>query len=205
MLTQEHRAYLEGRGYTPELLEEDNPYSVVGQVRQLGQLLDHPDGAVAWNTYSAAGTPMGVLCREVNIKKYRWAQCDNVEHIPMIYGSEKDYDLLWKTKTIVLAEGIMDRVALKRLWPHEAPIFARLTKGVGKQLLTFLDRYAETTITVFDNDDPGRTATQRTELKRPGTQSLLLPAKDPSKFLADYGLLKARALVRKRVELLSDI
>jgi len=203
-LTEEHRAYLLSRGYTPELLLEDQPFSVNGKVSRLGLTVEHQDGAVGWDVFSMAQSPMGILTRETKQKKYRWAQKKEVEHLPIMFGSKRDYELLWETKKAVISEGIFDRVALKRLWPTPTPIFARLTKGIGKQFLVFLSRYADEVITVFDNDDPGRTATERTENKLEGAKSLLLPAHDPAKFLETYGEAKGRALIRKRLLTLED-
>jgi 5S rRNA maturation endonuclease (ribonuclease M5) len=158
--------------------------------------------AVCWQTHSMSGELMGILARELGASKYRWAQKPNCEHLPIMFGSPRDYQLLWDTRRMVLTEGQFDRVAMKRLLPEDTAVFARLTKGVGKLLLVFVQRYADEVITIFDNDDPGKDATDKTEEKIPTSQSLLLPTKDPSKLLELYGFPKAKELVRRRWSML---
>lgn len=196
------KEYLESRGYNQKLLEEDQPFTLVGEGRTPWDYKLEMDRAVCWMVRSMSGALMGILARELDQSKYRWAQKPGCEHLPIMYGSPRDYELLWKTGRLVITEGQFDRIAMKRLLPEETAVFARLTKGVGKLLLVFIQRYASEVVTVFDNDDPGRDATEKTENKIPGAQSLLLPTKDPSKLLELYGFLKAKDLVKRRWSML---
>lgn len=197
-------AYLQSRGYDQRLLKEDQPFSFEGKRKTpWGSELDHPL-SMAWEVRSIAGTMLGVQVRELEQKKYRWAQAPNTEHLPSLYGSPRDYQLLWETRTLVFAEGIMDRVALKRLWPGEIAIFARLSKGIGKQLQVFVERHVQTMVTCFDNDEPGREATAATLKRFPWAQPLDLPTQDPGKLITSptYGIARARDLLKKRVSIL---
>lgn len=193
------QTYLTDRGYNRDLFEQDKPFSFEGQHRTAwGSKLEHPI-SMAWEVRAMSGHLIGVQVRELEQKKYRWAQAPNVEHLPIIYGSERDYELLWETGKAVFAEGIMDRVALKRTWPYEIAVFARLTKGIGKQLINFVERLVEEPILAFDNDEPGDKATEKTELRIPRAVSIKLPTKDPSELLRLYGLSRARSLLKQRV------
>lgn len=204
MLTAEHEAYLRSRGYNDALLAEDKPFSVIKETQHEGLKLD-PDGtAIAWEVRAMSGTLIGVQFREFEKKKYRWAQVPGTEHIPNWMGSSWDQQDLYETGRCAIAEGILDRIALKRLWPHRVPVFARLSKGVGKQLQFHMKRYVTRLVTVFDNDEGGVEATETVAKLFPHAESITLPAKDPSKFLEDYGEIRARSLFKKRLEALDD-
>lgn len=204
MLNAEHEAYLRSRGYNDALLAEDKPFSVNGSLSRHGLRIEHEGGAIGWDVRSMSGDVLGILTREYPNKKYRWAQVRGFDHVPNWMGSDWDQQQLYETGCCVLAEGILDRVALKRLWPRKVPIFARLSKGIGKQLGIHMSRYATRIVTVFDNDEPGQEATAAIAKLFPHAESFNLPSKDPSKFLESYGEVKGRVLLKKRLETLND-
>lgn len=196
------KEYLESRGYNTALLAQDLPFTLKGEGRTPWDYKLEMERAVCWMVHSMSGELMGILARELGESKYRWAQKPGTEHLPIMYGSRRDYELLWQTGRMVITEGQFDRIAMKRLLPEETAVFARLTKGVGKLLVIFIQRYASEVITIFDNDEAGRDGTARTEEKLPFAQSMLLPTKDPSKLLELYGFPRAKDLVRRRWSML---
>jgi len=147
-----------------------------------------------------SGQFLGVQTRQIEEKAYRWFQGPDTHHLPILYGTPEDFEILYRTKKLVLAEGPFDRKAVKLALPDHA-VLARLSKGVGKQIIHFIRRYADHIWLAFDMDEPGRQAIKETKEKladRTITE-LEFPRKDPSKVFEDKGLPFLRNLLQKQI------
>jgi len=203
-------AYLRGRGYTNELLREDLCHwneggrctSALFQDDTSSIRVEDDRPIIYWPAYSGSGKLIGVQTRLVEEKDYRWYQAPDAGHLPIMFGSTRDYQLLWEQRKVILTEGIFDRVALKRALP-EFPVIARLSKGVSKQLVIFLKRHAKQVYPVFDNDEAGQKATEKTvrllgeELE---VNPLRLPIKDASEYRARWGVKALRQHLENQLE-----
>lgn len=188
-LSQEQTNYLLGRGYTLELIEEEGVFGVQAESTFHGRPIKDCAGCIGWPVYSISGEPIGVQTRELERKKYRFHQLRHTEHLPLVFGTEKDWNLLWTTGKMILTEGAFDRVALKRAAPDRA-IFARMSKGAPNQLRSLIRRYVTHLWTAFDNDEAGEEAVETTELKLKGrvdVNNLQFPFKDPALMLEKRG------------------
>jgi len=98
-----------------------------------------------------------------------------------------------------LVEGILDRVAIRRLVPDKA-VLARLSKGVGRQMVHSLRRQVSRIWVAFDMDDAGNKGLEQVrQLFEPDVEviRLVYPAKDPANLLEKYGMRAADNLTRQ--------
>lgn len=195
--------YLKSRGYNSQLLREDAPFSL-GQgkfTREEVEISCHSD-SVIWESRSMSGALIGYQAREISEHVYRWFQSPKASHLPIIFGSQKDHSLFYETGSVILAEGIFDRVALKLCFPDRA-VYSRLSKGVAKSLVYFLKRFGKRVFVAFDQDDPGRKAAGTTEERLESyldVVNLSFPYKDPSLFLEKRGVSRMREYLKPQIE-----
>jgi len=194
------------RGYTEDHLLRESVYGINGDrcFIENREIIDCR-GCVAWLAVSMSGIPVGVQTREIEEKKYRWHQFDKVEHLPMLYGSEDDWDLLWHSGSMFLTEGPFDRIAVKRALPDRA-VFARLSKGTSNQMLSLIRRYVKHIWFAFDSDEEGDKAAIRSESllgEDVNTYQLRFPYKDPSEMLSKRGLTALTATLESQIQMLS--
>lgn len=159
---------------------------------------------IAWVCRSMSGALIGVQTRHVDKHEYRWFQAPKAHHLPIVYATEADHTILFESGKMVMTEGIFDRAAIKRVLPDYA-VYARLSKGIAKQLLTYVERYGKTLFLAFDNDEPGERATELALKRLEGkldVHRLVYPAKDPSQLIESRGLLKTRTLIERQVRTL---
>jgi len=207
-LSEEHDLYLRVRGYHDRTLAKERPWTVSGPSLYRGELEIEAKHAIAWPIVSAAGTLVGVHFRETpgtDGLKYFSRLVPGLKHIPLLYATKEDHEILYRTGEACLCEGILDRIVLKRAMPDWA-VFARLTKGVGIQVARYLRRRAKRIWTCFDMDEWGRRGTKKTRriLAADGIEVLSIeyPAKDPSDLWQSKGPLKTREFFRREINLL---
>jgi len=138
-------------------------------------------------------------------KEYRYFPSASKAYLPILYASEEDFDLLYKTQTVVLTEGAFDRIAIKRC-TKDVAVFARLSKGTSGYLSILLRRYAKRVILAFDQDAAGKIGTDKAESRIAGgieISQLRLPAKDPAHLLETKGLRFASNLINSRLDSLT--
>lgn len=183
---QEMTDYLLRRGYSKASLAEEKI-----------SFLESPQ-RIVWDCITPAGTLLGRMSRYQegeDAGNYRWAQADNVEHLPQLYGAPSDHKILYETGELVLTEGNLDRAAVKNCFPARA-VYARLSKGVGKALDRTVRRYAKRVWLAYDMDDKGQEAVTQTEAKLQGIEVVTLkyPFKDPSKLFEERGIGRMREI-----------
>jgi DNA primase len=203
MLTPTQREYLFGRGYIPLLIEEEGVLGVEDNSFFEGKPIRDCAGAIGWPVYSMSGEPVGLQTRELEIKKYRFHQLTNTEHLPLVFGTRRDWEILWETGSVILTEGTFDRVAIKRALPYRA-VLARMSKGAPNQLRNLIRRYVTTLWLAFDMDEPGQDAAAEAETKL-GSQinvyRMTFPAKDPSNLLQAVGLKKTTQILERQLNM----
>jgi hypothetical protein len=195
--------YLRGRGYADELVQKHGLIGIPSdREKVMGLDLVDQGGFVCWPTFSMAGTLMGLHTRSVVEKKYRWKQVPGTEHLPICYGQPEDYRLIWDTQECVLVEGIFDWLAMRLAFPERA-VLARLSKGAGRQLATFLRRYVRQLWLAFDNDEPGKAGAEKAELSLGGAMAVEIlssPVHDPSKLLEKRGIKGVRSVFQPQFD-----
>jgi len=202
-LSEGHREYLLSRGYTQRMLN-DEPVCTVA-----GGLLHFPGAAVGgwigWECLSMGGASIGVQVKDSEESTYRWFQYPDASHLPIMYATEEDYQILWKTGEIFVVEGIFDRAAMKRMFPKKA-VMARLSKSVAKQLVVFLERYASRVWLVMDMDEHGQEGADHAA-KRLGegivTERLTYPAMDPAELVKKKGVRAGREVLELQIRRLT--
>jgi len=189
-VTPEQHEYLISRGYTDNILESEEVFGIEDDTEIEDRPIRDCGGCVGFLARSMSGEPVGLQTRELQEKKYRWHQFSNVEHLPMLYGSVDDWDLVWQTGSMIITEGPFDRIAVKRALPDRA-VFARLSKGTSNQMLTLIRRYVKHLWLAFDTDEEGDKAADRSEIllgEDVNVYRLRFPYKDPSKMMERRGL-----------------
>jgi len=199
--------FLESRGYTPLDIHSEEVFGIpkTGTFQLEGRMIRDCEGCIAWLARSMSGAPVGVQTREIREHKYRWHQLDNVEHLPMLYGTMDDWDLVWHTGSMYLTEGPFDRIAVKRALPDRA-VFARLSKGISNQMLTLIKRYVKHLWLAFDSDEEGDKAAHRSEMllgEGLNVYRLRFPFKDPSEMMKKRGLSALRGHMEKQMRMAS--
>ena len=197
--------YLLSRGYTDALIEAEEVFGIEDDTVIEGRPIRDCGGCVGFLARSMSGQPVGLQTREIVDKKYRWHQFDDVEHLPMLYGSPDDWDLMWQTGSMVVTEGPFDRVAVKLALPDRA-VFARLSKGISNQMLTLVRRYVRHLWQAFDSDEEGDNAAERSEKmleEHLNVYRLQFPYKDPSKMMEMRGLSALRDHLEKQIRMAS--
>lgn len=203
MLTPEQSAYLLSRGYTEDLLQQEGVFGVKEGDTFRGKALKDAAGTIAWPVFSMSGEPVGVQTRELSEKKYRFYQLPNTEHLPLIFGTPADFDLMWSSGKMILAEGAFDRVVVKRALPDYA-VFARMSKGAPNQLRSLIRRYVKHFWTMFDNDEPGNEAAEVAEKKLKDlieVTQLRIPYKDPSMMVERRGIDALKACLAQQMRM----
>lgn len=188
-LSQEAGNYLLSRGYSIDLIRKEEIQSIQkGQFMRGGVngFVDVPSLLMPIRTMS--GRIAAWHTAGIGIKDYRTFYDPNHRYLAVFYASKEDMDLMWTTGETVVAEGIFDRVAIKRAFP-ERSVLARLTKGMSPQMKVMLERVCKRVWLAFDNDDPGNKAADKAEKRMNlDTVRLLNPYKDPALFLQKRGL-----------------
>lgn len=201
--TNSELIYLYDRGYIPALLQKEGVQIGENELIKLhGVEIEASTPRIIWTARSMSGQVIGVQTREIHEHKYRWYQAPKAQHLPIIYATEEDHQRLYDTGEMILTEGAFDRIALHRCFP-EIAVYARLSKGAANQLATFIRRYVKKLWLVFDNDDPGRKASQTTEKQLSShldVRVLNMPAKDPSELFRRRGLHWTREHFRRQME-----
>lgn len=195
--------YLLSRGYSEELLRQEVLLSLeegISQVEGVRVYVGSP--SVGFLVHSMSGELSGVHTASREKHDYRWYQAPGKAYLPILYGSDGDFDLLYRTKELVLVEGVFDRIAMKRVCPEMA-VFARLSKGIGPLLETFIRRFATRVWLAFDNDPAGKLGTGKAQ-KRLGsgveTAVLSFPINDPAALLKKYGLLRSKEIINRQMD-----
>jgi len=206
-VNSEQVAFLESRGYTSLAIDSEEVFGIpmTGDFQLEGRRIIDCEGCVGWLARSMSGTPVGVQTRELEEKKYRWHQFDNAEHLPMLYGSPDDWEIMWHTGSMVVTEGPFDRIAMKRALSERA-VFARLSKGISNQMLTLVRRYVKHLWLAFDSDEEGDKAVERSEKLLNGdveVYHLRFPYKDPSEMLSKRGLTALKTHLDTQMRLIS--
>lgn len=203
MLYPEHLEYLLSRGYTEEMAKKEPIESLpTGLFEEDGIKFKPEEPVIMWRCYATSGQLIGLQTRRTDIKEYRWFLHPKSPHLPIIYGTDEDFDLLYQSGTMILTEGCFDRAAVKRALPDKA-VFGRLSKGAGLQLTHFLRRYAKTLFLAFDMDEKGQAGGEKAEQRlrdKVETHTLKYPAKDPAEFLKKAGIGKVRDTLSRQID-----
>jgi 5S rRNA maturation endonuclease (ribonuclease M5) len=196
-------AYLESRGYTAALISSEGVQVIENEKATIhGVEVQATTPRVMWTARAMSGQVIGLQTRELLEHKYRWYQAPKAQHLPIIYATEEDHELLYRTGEMLIVEGAFDRIVVKRCFP-ELAVYARLSKGAANQLAHFIRRYVTRLWTLFDMDDRGEKANQQTE-ERFSTHlqvnGIKIPFKDPSQLFEKRGLGRTREILSKQME-----
>jgi len=202
MLSKEHEDYLLSRTYTKEMLTEEGLWTINPGVSLFeGVNFNTTVPLIAWPCRSMSGALIGVSTKAGKEHTYRWHEAIDGRHLPILYGSQKDHDILYNTGKFMITEGSFDRAALKQCFPEYA-VYARLSKGLGKAMRRMILRYANICFLAFDQDGPGIKSSEKiTESfgDKIETHVLKYPYKDPANMLETKGKNYTKMYLEKQV------
>lgn len=172
-LSEEAETYLRGRGFTTAILEAlkirtwecpSRPCPDHVWTSKYGACGEIFEGKVAYPFWSPQGTLVGVEFRSPYQKDVFKVVGVRSKWIPLWGGMPLMMSKIWKTKSVVLVEGVFDAAPLWRAFP-EAPILSCGTANVSRTQFAFLERLVEDVYVVFDNDPAGRKGCSHLERK----------------------------------------
>lgn len=205
MLTREAIDYLKSRTYTDEMIAAEEIRSLsAGEHHIEGTRVPCEADSLCWTARAMSGHVIGYQTRKIEEHDYKWWQAEKSQHLPIIYASREDHEILYTTGKVIMTEGIFDRGAIKRCFPEYA-VYARLSKGIAKQLLTYLTRYGKIVWLAFDQDEPGQKAAAVATERLTGkveVNTLQFPYKDPALFLEKRGESRMRSTLEKQIRAL---
>ena len=203
-LRSEDKAYLIQRGYTHEMLSEEAPFSLPpGPGVYDGLAVTAPDDAIGFWLRSMPGTRYGVHMACRTTKRYQTVKRPNVPWIPVVYGTERDYCLLYEQQQAILVEGLFDRAVFARLFPQYACL-ARLASNIPWSLVTFLSRYVNRLLVCFDRDQAGEHGIEVLKRRLPAIPvwTLRYPAPDPNQLWQDLGDTRTQRLLQQELNII---
>lgn len=197
-LSEDQKDYLLRRFYSEQDLQAESPFSI-GSGYQITESIEtnfqYP--RIGFLVRTMSGEILGLHILSHLEKDYRFFRHPKAYlSEPTIYGTERDFELMYQTGTLILCEGLFDRIAVKRVLPF-SPVLARMSKGVSKHLVRFIHRYVRVLHLAFDTDAAGIRAadlasSKLLEYKTIVTRLTIYGAKDPSAFLEKYGMETAK-------------
>lgn len=168
-LTSEARAYLMGRGATPETIERwgikvfDCPLAPCPQEslhEHHGVYFDRYEGKIVYPLRSPAGRLLGFESRSLDRKDYDQYLLPPSRWNPLWIGMPSAMGALWEGRDVIVVEGAFDLFAME----HVAGDRGVLGSGTAKlswNQIEFLRRWAQGYVLVaYDQDNTGRQGTQ---------------------------------------------
>ena len=132
------------------------------------------------------GNPVGFITRALEIKDYDLYLTKDGKDYGAMFGLFQALPHIYQTGRVFVLEGPFDLLAFRKVYANSVGMnTAELTDAQHEQL----NFYAETIITVFDSDTPGKKATERA-IKKFNTESISLGYKDPANCLVQCGSYK---------------
>lgn len=198
--------YLKRRGYAPSFLSKEGAQIIKkGSGEVLGERYDLYHDSVMFPVRSMSGelAALHYASVEEGIKDYRTLPSKNGAHLPLIYGTKDDLDLVFTSQEVIMTEGIFDRQAVKLALP-EWPVVARLTKGVTGAAKVWTTRYLKRLWVLFDMDGPGTKSSERAvragEYDGIEVLRLQIPYKDPGEMYEKRGAADLRKSLMKQLD-----
>ena len=168
-LTEEARAYLMGRGATPEVIEKwgivvfDCPMEPCPQENlrhHHGMHFDRYEGKIVYPLRSPAGRFLGFESRSLNRKDYDQYLLPEARWNPMWIGMPQAMGPLWEGHDVIVVEGGFDVFAMLHVAGDRAVVGSGTAHLSWKQT-EFLRRWARGRVHIaYDMDDAGRKGTQ---------------------------------------------
>lgn len=130
------------------------------------------------------GAVLGVQTRALDTKSYMQFYAYPTEVFPYLFGVTAALPHIWRTKQIVIVEGVFDYLAVKDLAPNAVAV---LTAGVPQACRRFFRRYVKRVTALLDMDEAGRTGAERLATDPDAGYVVTAPrypAHDPADYLA---------------------
>lgn len=202
-LSSEALEYLTRRGYTPEMVKEEKLTQVAPGQFSYGGISGFVEvPSILFPVTTLSGRLLAWQTAGIGVRDYRTYYDPNHMYSAAMYGSQADFDILWDTGEVILTEGVFDRVAVKRAFPDRS-VFARLTKGVSRQLVVLLNRVASKVWTSFDMDEPGVKASDKSKraLSKTRVVRLTMSVKDPGQLYEKKGVTGVKDELGRQIKL----
>lgn len=122
---------------------------------------------------------------------------------PFFFGLPGALDSIWEKKEVFITEGIFDAISLMKLFPN---CISTLTANINDYQISWLKRYCEKVILVFDVDKKGKQSVLRIKdllsdyLK---VYSIGLPSadKDLNDFVVNKGIKELSLIVQEKMSM----
>lgn len=141
-------------------------------------------GRLVFPLTDVEGTIIGLQSRALDRKDYRQFFAYATTLYPYFFGLAQAIPEVWRTRQLVIVEGVFDCLAVSRLVPN---VVAVLTAGVPVACRRFFRRYVNLLTVLLDMDPAGRRGASRLVLDPDRTYRIRVPAypaHDPSELLA---------------------
>lgn len=123
-------------------------------------------GKIVFPSFSPSGDLVGVECRTPYQKDPYKLNSFRSAWVPAWRGLPCYMEKIWRSRSVVLVEGVFDAAPLWRVFP-EVPVLVCGTSRVTRQQYKFLCRFADLVVVVFDHDQAGHDGVQQLKQKRP--------------------------------------
>lgn len=129
--------------------------------------------------------------------KFKWIS--NIPlHIP--FGMDT---LNYDSETIIIAKSLKDLIVLKKFFPAVIATQNESEAALNKGMIEFLKKKFKKRVIIFDNDDIGKEACKKFNEKGFGywnipNEFIVQGIKDPSDFVAAYGVEKLKNLFKEK-------
>jgi hypothetical protein len=80
---------------------------------------------------------------------------------PVLFGLREAAQAVWDTREVIIVEGAFDHLPVQRAAPN---VISTLTANVSAPLVRSLKRFVDKVHVFYDNDKPGRDATEKFDL-----------------------------------------
>lgn len=161
--------------------------------------------AIVFPLYNMVGKPVALEFRTIKKKfhfKFIPDQTKDIE--TFFFGLPQALEAIWETKTIYIAEGPSDALTMHKALPN---VVASSTAGLTTKQLSFIKRYVDKVIFVYDNDKTGKLKQEKLsdllwEKYSISSTGFTYPRKDANAFVVEFG---EEAFIKKTKQLVDDI
>jgi DNA primase len=136
--------------------------------------------------YNSKGLLRGIETRKIDEKNYLKFALERSSADGVFFGLPHALPEIWKTKSVIIVEGIFDFFPIQRIFPNT---ICCMTAKVSPNQFKMLERYGKNIHVLFDSDKPGQQLAQVVvdRLKKQNVQLYSLPGHDIGDIWQKFG------------------
>lgn len=133
--------------------------------------------------------------------RYKKFYLEKIKNSAFFFGLPYNLESIWETKTVYLTEGIFDLISLMKAVPN---VVTPMTANINELQLSWLKRYVDQVILIFDMDTKGRQATDKikAELEPEGisVHSITLKGSDVNDYMMEHGVSELKMTIKDKLD-----